>query len=216
VLGHAFAAGKFAVTFDEWDACVSAGGCNAYRPDDGGWGRGQRPVIHVSWNDAKAYATWLSGRTGKTYRLLSETEREYATRAGTTTPFWWGSSISTEQANYNGYAYHNSGYRNEYRQRTLPVDSFGPNPWGLYQVHGNVFEWTEDCEHVYSSAPSDGAAFKSAGCRYRVVRGGSWYSNPGDLRAAYRQTRSSDSRSNDLGFRVGRTLLTASAPEPAR
>ena len=98
----AFAVGKFAVTFDEWDACVADGGCNGYRPKDEGWGRGKRPVINVSWNDAKAYVAWLSRKTGKTYRLLSEAEREYVTRAGTTTPFWWGSSISTSQANYDG------------------------------------------------------------------------------------------------------------------
>jgi formylglycine-generating enzyme required for sulfatase activity/uncharacterized caspase-like protein len=215
-LAQALAAGRFAVTFDEWDACVAAGGCNGYRPDDKGWGRGRQAVINVAWSDAKAYVAWLSARTGKTYRLLSEAEREYVTRAGTTTPFWWGSSISTKQANYNGdYVYGRSGAKGEFRQRTLPVDSFRPNPWGFYQVHGNVFEWTEDCAHTYSSAPSDGAAWTPAGCRSRVVRGGSWYSNPTDLRATYRQSRSSSTRSNDVGFRVGRTLLTSPVSEQA-
>jgi formylglycine-generating enzyme required for sulfatase activity len=95
-----FVVGRFAVSFDEWDACIADGGCNGYNPSDQGWGRGSRPVINVSWDDAKAYASWLSRKTGKTYRLLSEAEREYVTRAGTTTPFWWGSSISTKQANY--------------------------------------------------------------------------------------------------------------------
>jgi formylglycine-generating enzyme required for sulfatase activity len=136
-LARPFAAGKFAVTFDEWDACVADGGCNGYRPADQGWGRGRRPVISVSWDDAKAYVAWLSRRTGRTYRLLSEAEREYVARAGTTTPFWWGTSISTGQANYDGnYTY--GGRKGEYRQRTLPVDSFQQNPFGLYQVHGNV------------------------------------------------------------------------------
>jgi formylglycine-generating enzyme required for sulfatase activity len=217
-LGQAFAAGRFAVTFDEWDACAAAGWCNGYRPDDRGWGRGQRPVVNVSWNDAKNYAAWLSAKTGKTYRLLSEAEREYVTRAGTTTPFWWGSSISTEQANYNGgYTYgNNSRYgKGEFRQRTLPVDSFGPNPWGFYQVHGNVFEWTEDCGHRYNSAPSDGAAWTPVSCCPRVVRGGSWYSNPTNLRAAHRQTRPCTERSNDVGFRVGRALLTPLVEEQA-
>jgi len=103
-IGRPFAVGKFAVRFDEWDACVAAGGC--YRPPDQGWGRGRRPVINVNWDDAKAFVAWLSRTTGKTYRLLSEAEREYAARAGTTTPFWWGASISTSQANYNGnYTY---------------------------------------------------------------------------------------------------------------
>ena len=101
-IARPFAVGKFAVTFDEWDACVADGGCNGYRPGDQGWGRGKRPVINVNWDDAKAYATWLSRKTGKTYRLLSEAEREYVTRAGTTTPFWWGSSITPKQANYDG------------------------------------------------------------------------------------------------------------------
>ena len=99
---RAFAVGQFAVTFEEWDACVAAGGCKKYRPADEGWGRGRQPVINVSWDDAELYVTWLSSRTGKAYRLLSEAEFEYVTRAGTTTPFWWGASISTEQANYDG------------------------------------------------------------------------------------------------------------------
>jgi formylglycine-generating enzyme required for sulfatase activity len=220
VLSRAFAAGRFAVTFDEWDACVADGGCNGYRPDDKGWGRGHRPVINISWNDAKTYTAWLSGKTGKNYRLLSEAEREYATRAGTATPFWWGSSISTEQANYNGnYTFgKNSRYgpKGEFRERTLPVDSFGPNPWGLYQVHGNVFEWTEDCKHTYSDASSDGAAWAPAGCGFRIARGGSWYSFPDYLRAAHREVRSRNDRSNDLGFRIVRKLLITSAPEQAR
>src|SRR5437763_1635434 len=96
-IAQPFAVGRFAVTFDEWDACAADGGCNGYKPSDEGWGRGQRPVINVSWDDAKEYAAWLSRKTGRTYRLLSEAEREYVTRAGTTTPFWWGSSISASQ-----------------------------------------------------------------------------------------------------------------------
>jgi formylglycine-generating enzyme required for sulfatase activity/uncharacterized caspase-like protein len=207
-LGRALAAGRFSVTFDEWDACVADGGCNGYRPDDKGWGRGRRPVINVSWNDAKAYAAWLSGKTGKAYRLLSEAEREYVTRAGTTTPFWWGASISTLQANYNGrFPYPDYGPRGEFRQRTLPVDAFGPNPWGLYQVHGNVVEWTEDCNHdSYNGAPSDGSAWTTGDCGRRIVRGGSWYRNATGLRASYREERSTNDRSNDIGFRVARIV----------
>ena len=128
-----------------------------------GWGRGKRPVINVNWDDAKAYVAWLSRKTGKTYRLLSEAEREYVTRAGTTTPFWWGSSISTSQANYDGNYTYGSGSKGEYRQKTMPVDSFQPNPWGLYQVHGNVWEWTEDCwNDSYNGAPTDGSAWTAA------------------------------------------------------
>jgi formylglycine-generating enzyme required for sulfatase activity len=109
----------------------------------------RHPVVCVTWDDAKAYAAWLSKKTGKTYRLPSEAEREYATRAGTTTPFWWGSAISPQQANYNGTAdpYQGGGSKGEWRKATVPVDGFKANPWGLYNVHGNVWEWTEDCRN---------------------------------------------------------------------
>jgi formylglycine-generating enzyme required for sulfatase activity len=201
-----FAVGRFAVTFDEWDACVTDNGCNGYKPDDPGWGRGRQPVVMVSWDDAKAYAAWLSKKTGKSYRLLSEAEREYVTRAGTMTPFWWGSSISTSQANYDGGIYGN-GVRGEYRARTVPVDSFQPNPWGLYQVHGNVEEWVEDCDYDgYQGAPTDGSAWTSGHCGSRVFRGGGWDKAPQDLRAAYRFSLPSYARDKDRGFRVGRTL----------
>jgi formylglycine-generating enzyme required for sulfatase activity len=176
-----FAVGKFAVTFDEWDACAADGGCNGYRPADEDWGRGRRPVINVSWGDAKAYLAWISRKTGKTYRLLSEAEREYVTRAGTTTPYWWGTSISTDQANYNG-TYPNGKGPGQFRRQTVPVDSFAPNPFGLYQVHGNVWEWVQDCDHAgYDGAPTDGSAWTSGNgsawtggaCIRRVLRGGS-------------------------------------------
>jgi len=207
---RAFSVGKFAVTFDEWDACEADGGCNAYRPDDRGWGRGRRPVINVSWDDANAYVVWLSRKTGKTYRLLSEAEREYVTRAGSITPFWWGATISPQQANYNGnYAYGDSP-TGENRARTLPVDSFQSNPWGLYQVHGNVNEWTQDCWHDdYVGAPSDGSAWTAGDCEFRVSRGGSWYSFPALLRAARRNRDFTDLRSFIVGFRVARTLISS-------
>jgi formylglycine-generating enzyme required for sulfatase activity len=144
-----FAVGKYAVTFDEWDACAAESGCNGYKPDHQGWGRGKRPVINVSWDNAKAYLKWLSAKTDNAYRLLSEAEREYVTRAGTTTPFWWGSSIAPKQANYNdNYTYADGGTKAPLtfvmpRHHTVPVDSFEPNPWGIYNVHGNVWDWTE-------------------------------------------------------------------------
>jgi formylglycine-generating enzyme required for sulfatase activity len=209
-IARAFAAGRFAVTFDEWDACVADGGCDGHRPSDAGWGRGRRPVINVSWKDAKAYVAWLSRTTGKTYRLLSETEREYVARAGTTTPFWWGGSISTSQANYDGGAPFGNGAKGEYRQQTVPVDSFAPNPWGLYQVHGNVSDWTEDCfENNYAGAPTDGSARTGGFCFNRATRGGSWYAAPNWLRSAARipVIESDSSRSVYTGIRVGRTLL---------
>ena len=204
-----FGVGRFAVTFDEWNACVADGGCNGYRPSDQGWGHGRLPVINVSWDDAKTYVAWLSRKTGKTYRLLSEAEREYVTRAGTTTPFWWGSQISTSLANYNGNYSYGNGPKGEYRQRTLPVDSFSPNPWGLYQVHGNVWEWVEDCYNKnYSGAPSDGSAWTSGDCSLRVLRGGSWVNDPEHLRSANREGNTTvvDVRVNLYGFRVARTL----------
>jgi formylglycine-generating enzyme required for sulfatase activity len=127
---HAFAVGRFAVTFDEWDACVADGGCNGYRPWDNGWGRGKRPVINVSWTDARSYVTWLSERTGKPYRRLSEAEREYVTRAGTSSAYWWGASLSRRQANYDDKASQDEASKGSPGQRTMPVDSYQPNPWG--------------------------------------------------------------------------------------
>jgi formylglycine-generating enzyme required for sulfatase activity len=204
--------GKFEVTFDEWDACVDDGGYD-YRPKDQGWGRGKRPVINVSWNDAQAYLAWLSRKTGKTYRLLTEAEWEYVARAGTTTPFWWGSSISPSQANYHG-AYHGptqygADSKGEFRGKTVPVDSFAPNPWGLYNVHGNVAEWVQDCYRDYKGAPSDGSAREVVGCTRRVNRGGTWTGVPGVLRSAVRSGSAPETRSGEsasIGFRVARTL----------
>ncbi len=166
------------------------------------------PVVCVSWNDAKAYVAWLSTNTGASYRLLSEAEREYVARAGTTTPFWWGASITTEQANYDGTEVYAGGTKGEYRARTLPVKSLKPNPWGLYQVHGNAFDWVEDCWHdSYIGAPTDGSAWTAGQCKSRLIRGGSWDSYPWILRSAYRRDVSfPEYRYNLIGFRVARTL----------
>jgi formylglycine-generating enzyme required for sulfatase activity len=207
-IGKPFAVGRFAVTFAEWDACVSAGGCGGYRPSDSGWGREDRPVINVSWDDAQTYVKWLSGKTGKTYRLLSEAEFEHAARAGTAMPFWWGSSITPDRANYNGnYVYAGGGQKGEYRQKTMPVKSFKPNPWGLYQVHGNVWQWVQDCYvDSYRDAPRDGLPIKkTSGCS-RVLRGGSWGNNPWLLRAARRVRFVAGGRYDYVGFRVARTF----------
>ena len=207
-IARPFAVGKFAVTFSEWDACTADGGCGRYTPEDRGWGRGSQPVINVSWLDAKAYVAWLSKKTGKDYRLLSEAEREYAARAGTKTPFWWGASITPGEANYCGDRdpYTGGGQKGEYRGKTLPVGSLQANPWGLFQVHGNVSEWVEDCWHNnYDGAPQDGSAWTAGGCSSRVLRGGAWSSSPSFLRAASR-TGVSSQRTGYLGFRVARTL----------
>jgi len=204
-----FAVGRFALNFDEWDACLADGGCSGPTPADGGWGHGKLPVINVNWDDATAYAAWLSRKSGNTYRLLSEAEREYVARAGTTTPFWWGFSITPEQANYNGsaYPYLGGGSRGENRQRTVPVDSFVPNPWGLYNVHGNVAEWTEDCwDDSNFGNPGDGSARTTATCFKRVVRGGTWNISPQFVRSASRYGQPPYTRLSTLGFRVARTL----------
>jgi formylglycine-generating enzyme required for sulfatase activity len=206
-IARPFAVGKFAVTFAEWDACVADGGCEGYRPDDHGWGRNSRPVINVSWDDTKLYIDWLNAKTGKTYRLLSEAEREYVTRAGRTTPFWWGSSITSKQANYNGNYTFDDGAKGEYRQQTVPVDSFEANPWGLFNVHGNVSEWTEDCWNDSNQGnPGNGSARTIRYCYKRVNRGGSWFNIPRFLRAAHRSMDAPDVRSSNLGFRLARTL----------
>jgi formylglycine-generating enzyme required for sulfatase activity len=204
---RSFAVGRFAITFEEWDTCVIDGGCNGYMPADEGWGRGRMPVINVSWGDAKAYVAWLSRKTGKSYRLLSESEREYVTRAGTVTPFWWGKSASVDQANYDGTQAYAGGAAGGNRQKTLPVDSFSPNPWGLYQVHGNVWEWLEDCWNAtYKSAPPDGSAWFAGNCTNRNARGGSWAYAPKYMRSARRNTVLADFRGSIHGFRVARTI----------
>ena len=207
-IGAAFGVGKYEVTFEEWAACVSDGGCGGYWPGDEGWGRGRRPVIEVSWEDAKRYVEWLSRKTGEEYRLLSEAEWEYVARAGTTGPFHYGWTIATEQANYDGNYSYGTGTKGEYRRRTVRVGSFGANGFGLHDVHGNVWEWVEDCWHGdYSGAPDDGSAWTSGGdCGRRVVRGGSWYSKPRYLRSSYRSWYSAGYRENFNGFRVARTL----------
>jgi formylglycine-generating enzyme required for sulfatase activity len=208
-IGHKFAFGRFSVTFDEWDACVADGGCGGYSPADQGWGRGKRPVVNVSWNQAQAYLAWLSHKTGRTYRLPTEAEREYAARAGTTTPFWWGSSITTDEANYNGsYTYGDDGVHGETRGQSVPVDSFLPNPWGLFQMHGNVSEWTQDCWHdnYYADPPTDGSAWIFPDCPLRVRRGGSIGSPPQVLRSAARLSGPQAKGQPFIGFRVVRPL----------
>ncbi len=206
-IGYPFAIGAFAVTFAEWEACVADGGCGGYKPPNEGWGGADRPVINVSWGDARSYADWLSRKTGQRYRLLSEAEFEYAARARTTSLFWWGDSISPSQANYDGNYSYGGGPKGPYRRQTMPVKSFEPNPWGLYQVHGNVATWTEDCwVDNYNDAPLDGSPRTTGNCKYRVTRGGSWYDYPHTLRVAVRLIMEPRLRTNYVGFRVARDL----------
>ncbi len=204
-IGYRLAVGVYEVTFDEWDACVSAGGCGGYVPEDESWGRGERPVINVSWKDAQSYVSWLSKRTGESYRLLSESEWEYAARAGTTTRYSWGDEIGANRANCVGCG--SRWDKNSDTRRTAPVGWFAANAWGLYDMHGNVWEWVQDCwnDH-YLRAPADGSAWERGRCSVRVLRGGSWFSVPGNLRSAYRDGNTSGVRNGYYGFRIARTL----------
>jgi formylglycine-generating enzyme required for sulfatase activity len=204
VLPRPFAVSEFDVTFDDWDACVSVGGClREGRADDRDFGRGTRPVLYVSWDDAQAYVSWLSKMIGKQYRLLTEAEWEYSARAGSTTAYFWGEEIGRNNANCNGC---DSQWDN---RQTSPVGSFKPNAFGLHDMAGNVWQWVVDCYHDnYSGAPADGSAWTSGDCDRRVVRGGSWYYNgTGQLRSANRNSDSRGFRDGGLGFRVARTLL---------
>ena len=222
-----YAVGRHAITRGQFSAFVNntghttEGGAHVWKGDK--WGHDPKaswrspgfaqddshPVVCVNWDDATAYAAWLSDQTGKAYRLLTEAEREYATRAGTTTPFWWGSSITPAQANYDGnYTYAGGGSKGEWRKATVPVGSFAANPWGLFNVHGNVWEWCEDVWHDnYNGAPADGSAWLQGGdSSRRVVRGGSWKYDPQSLRSANRNRLTAGNRGDFLGFRLARTL----------
>lgn len=186
---------------------MEGGGCNGYRPNDWGTGEGPRPVIYVSWNDARSYTNWLSGKTGARYRLLSESEWEYVAQGGTTEPFHTGSTISTEQANYNGNYVYGWGRKGLYRKGAVPTMSFPANGFGLYEMHGNVWEWTGDCWNAsYVGKPPDGSMWESGDCGRRVLRGGSWFNAPWLLRSAARNRNTADSRYYDFGFRVARDL----------
>ena len=203
-----FAVGKFEVTFAEWEACAADGGCKSNaNPGDEGWGRGRQPVINVSWDDAKEYLAWLSRTTGKTYRLLTEAEWEYAARAGTTSPFSTGATITTEQANFNGTETADGRRDGKFLERAVEVGTYAANPWGLHEMHGNVWEWVEDNWHDdYKGAPSHGGAWRGGDATMRVLRGGSWYKVGLDLRSASRFRDLPDYRSADVGFRVARGL----------
>ncbi|MFZ0256368.1 MAG: SUMF1/EgtB/PvdO family nonheme iron enzyme [Gammaproteobacteria bacterium] len=194
-----FAMGKYEVTFDDYDRFARATGRE--RPDDRGWGRGHRPVINVSWEDATAYTEWLSQETGKRYRLPTEAEWEYAARAGSETRYWWGNEIGQNRANCAGCGSEWDG------KQTAPVGSFGANPFGLHDTAGNVWEWVQDCWHEnYTGAPSDGSAWETGDCRYRVLRGGSWNREPGFVRSATRFWARPVNRSYNLGFRLAQDL----------
>ncbi|MES3021937.1 MAG: SUMF1/EgtB/PvdO family nonheme iron enzyme [Pseudomonadota bacterium] len=212
-IAYPLAVGKYVVTFEEWDACVAGGGCNGYRPSDkdhlggNGWGRGRLPVINVSWDDAQSYIRWLNQKSGKQYRLLSEAEWEYAARGGTTSLFTWGDAVSREHANYGKdiCCMGGVGGRDQW-VNTSPVGSFPANGFGLYDMLGNVEQWTADCWNGnHDGAPSDGQARTSGDCAKRVMRGFSWYGPADDRYVSYRNDIRSEVRHWSFGFRVART-----------
>ena len=193
VVSRPFAVGRYEVSFAEWQVCLRNGGCGNYQPNDAGWGREGLPLIRVSWEHAKSYITWLKKRTGKPYRLLSESEWEYAAKGGVSTQYWWGDAVHPGMANFD-------------KKRTITVDSFKPNPFGLFNMAGNVSEWVEDCYHPdYSGAPNDGRAWTSGDfCNWRMHRGGAWSTGP--VRSTQRAWNKTSDIARDLGFRVARDL----------
>ena len=223
---HTVALGRYPVTFEEWDACVADGGTD-HKPEDQGWGRGKRPVINVNWNDAQSYAAWLNKKLGidaldpSRYRLPSEAEWEYACRAGTTGDYSTANGkLAGGDANYytsddgtalrkafggvlDNFINYTTGKNHE---RTTPVGIYAPNPWGLYDMHGNVWEWVQDCSEIsYRGAPSDGSAWE-AGIAHRGLRGGSYNYIANFLRSASRCGYTPDCRFDYFGFRLAKTL----------
>jgi formylglycine-generating enzyme required for sulfatase activity len=194
------AVSRFEITFEQWDVCNTEGGCSR-KIDDRNWGRGNRPVINVLYSDIKEYIDWISNKTNQTYRLPSEAEWEYAARAGTTTEYWWGDEMISGYANCRGCGTKWSGLM------SAPVGSFKPNPWGLYDLHGNLLEYVEDCwvnSHKYVT--DDASPMIISNCHSRVIKGGAWYYLPRASRSAYRARNDTRIFSYLIGFRVFREL----------
>lgn len=193
-----FSMSKYEVTFVEWDACADTGRCKAGIFDQG-WGRGRRPVVNVGWEEAQAYVRWLSAKTGKKYRLPSEAEWEYAARAGTRTAYPWGDEMLPGM----GVCHSDCG---EAADMSAIVGSAKPNAFGLFDLHGNVWEWVQDCwNETYDGAPADGSAWNKGDCERRVARGGGWLSFSWELRSTVRVAQPSSIHFHTLGFRVVRT-----------
>ncbi len=224
-----FAVGRFAVTVDQFAAFVARSGhpagvmCKLWngagfeeRPGSfrspGFAQTGDHPAVCVSWEDATAYAAWLSAVSGRCFRLLTEAEWEYAARAGSVTPYWWGDSVESGQANANFSSFADTdGKPGPWRHHTVPVGSFAPNPWGLHQVNGNVWEWVQDkWSGSHAGVPADGRAREQvSGASKRVLRGGSWLNGPPGLRCARRHAADPGWRRSDIGFRLAEDTSAA-------
>jgi formylglycine-generating enzyme required for sulfatase activity len=196
---------KTETTFAQWQACVDDGGCQSNKhPKDQGWGRGNRPVINVSWHDANEYARWLSQKTGKKYRLPTEAQWEYAARAGTTTAFSFGNTITTAQANFDGNYTYNGSSKGRYLKQTATVGRYPANGYGLHDLHGNVYEWV--CSAYYNEYKGhEKQCANKNDSRSRVLRGGSWLYLPRNVRSAYRFYLTASNRNFNIGFRLSRT-----------
>ncbi|NQU60780.1 MAG: formylglycine-generating enzyme family protein [Rhodospirillales bacterium] len=200
-----FAMGRFEIKFSEWLACADDGGCQ-HRPDDHKWGRKGRPVINVTYFDAMEYLSWISKKTGQVYRLPSEAEWEYADRGGSTSLWWWGDKVGKNHANCKDCKSKWSDGGTE-PHGSAPVGSFKANPFGLYDTAANVFEWVQDCwNKTHKGAPTDASARMQGNCRYRVIRGGSFYYYSKVAKAAYRAKNPPGVKSYWLGFRVLREI----------
>lgn len=198
-----FAMARYEVTFAEWDACAHDGGCEGYLPEDEGWGRNRRPVINVSWNDIQSYLSWISAKTGYEYNLPSEAQWEYAARGGKGSAYWWGNKLQSGVAICDG-CNKNVGTQ---KKMTQPVGSVAANPFGLFDMSGNVYEWVADHYHdTYQAIPKDGKIWLVSEGGYRVLRGGSWSSRPVNIRSAVRGWEVPRIRLFDVGFRVVRKL----------
>jgi len=216
-IAYPFAVGRFEITFDEWDACVDDGGCK-YRPTHLGWekkdhrhtwGRSGYPVFKVSWFSVQTYLKWLNRKTDGGYRLLSEAEWEYMARAGTTTTYHTGDTITDEQANFTAKGTHYSNKKGDWEKKTVPVGSYPPNAFGIYDVHGNVSELVADCYHSnYDGAPNDGSVWESgSACNNRTHRGGTWSNRSRVIHSATRGGGYSNSFfTTSSGFRVAKSL----------
>jgi formylglycine-generating enzyme required for sulfatase activity len=188
-----FAVAVFPVTFSQWDACFRDNICR-FRPPNPGLAAVGFPVLGILWEEAQEYVWWLSRKTGKKYRLLSESEREYVSRAGTNSAYWWGERFNSLKANTDS-------------DRPVQIDANGPNPWGLYQLNGNVAEWVEDCwNDNYDGAPTDGSVWRTGNCAGHVLRGGGYSRKPWTARSAARNWFGPPNRLNYMSLRVARSL----------